>query len=153
TGSGTGFQLRDLTAGSNSPTFAGTQAITWALNNSGRTLSYPAPDGTAEPIANDRMDVWVGRSKVFNDIAVITPDGALTDLKWYWSSGSGITTFSNFQVGPFPKGGGATVAGYPELGAAASAPSEQAPPAAGGSLELYRPTPNPFERSMRFAYS
>ena len=146
-GSGSGFQVRDLAAGRNSPGFTGTQAITWALNNSGRTLSYGGPNGKTESIANDRMDVWVGSVKVFDDIAVTSPGVPMTNLKWFWGSGGGTTTFTSFQVAALQdlREGAAT-------GAAAPAPEASVPPES-GSLELYRPTPNPFERTMRFAYA
>jgi len=149
------FRVRDLVAGRSSPTCAGTQAITWALNHSGRALSYPGPDGAAESIANNRMDVWVGRTKVFDDIAVTNPMISITDLKWFWGSGSGsgTTSFGCFQVATLPalsdeKGmapSQAAVAAEPSPDVAVASPS--------GSLELYRPTPNPFARAMRFAYS
>ena len=145
------FRLRDLVAGRTSPTYAGTQAITWALNRSGRTLSYPGPGGD-ESIGNNRMDVWVGRTKVLDDIAVTNPRVSMTDLKWFWGSGSGTTSFGCFQVATLPalndeKGmaSQAAIAAEPSTDVAAAAPS--------GSLELYRPTPNPFARTMRFAYS
>src|SRR5262249_47665575 len=64
-----GFELRDLAARRNSATFFGTQAVTWALNHTGGTISYAAPDGSLEPLADNRMDVWVGRTKGFDDMA------------------------------------------------------------------------------------
>ena len=147
-----GFRLRDLVAGRSSPTYAGTQAITWALNHSGRTLSYPGPGGATESIGNHRMDVWVGRTKVFDDIAVTNPMISITDLKWFWGSGSGTTTFGYFQVATLPaldegQGMAASPVVGPEPSSEVSAPSES------GSLQLYRPTPNPFGRTMRFAYA
>ena len=146
------FRIRDLVAGRSSPSYAGTQAITWALNHSGRTLSYPGPGGAAESIRNNRMDVWVGRTKVFDDIAVTNPTSSMTDLKWFWGSGSGTTMFGYFQVATLPalderRGMAASPVAGSEPASEVSAPSES------GSLELYRATPNPFARTMRFAYA
>lgn len=143
---GAGFQLRDLIGRRNGPVFDGTQAITWALNNSGHALSYSAPDGTEEALANDRMDVWVGRTKVFDDAATTTPGGSLANLKWYWGAGAGSTALDRFAIR--------------SLAAAATVESSPAPMAATveasaseETVELYRPRPNPFERTMRYAYA
>src|SRR5215831_16412255 len=93
-----GFRLRDRVSGVSSAAYNGTQAISWALNNSGKALSYSAPNGTTEWLANDRMDVWVGREKVFDDILVTTPAGRISDFKWFWSQGAGLARFDHFEV-------------------------------------------------------
>jgi hypothetical protein len=147
---GSGFRVTDFASHRTSSSFTGTQAITWALNNSGVVASYAAPNGAVETLANDRMDVWVGRTKVFDDLAVSTPAGTLRDLKWYWGSGSGVTSIDRFMIGPLGNASGAVVA--PPAGDA-SASSFSAPSEPAGSLELYRPSPNPFERTTRFAYA
>jgi hypothetical protein len=146
-----GFELRDLVARKSSATFSGTQAITWALNQTGRTVHYAAPDGTLEPVADNRMDVWVGRTKVFDDMAVTRAGVALTDLKWYWGSGSGITSLDHLDVVPLEDG----VAGEPAPVPVAVGESSlgNVPPPSGPALELYRPSPNPFARTTRFAYA
>ena len=141
------FQIRDLVGRRTSPSFAGTQAISWALNNSGRALSYAAPDGSLEAVADDRMDVWVGRQKVFDDMAVTMRGGTIAELKWYWGAGTGVTTFDHLTVEAFD---GADAAA---LGAISEGPPILEPPPGEAPLELYRPTPNPFERTMRFAYA
>jgi hypothetical protein len=140
------FQLRDPIGRRNSMSFDGVQAVTWALNNSGRALTYPAPDGTTEAVADDRMDVWVGRSKVFNDIPVTQRGGAISELKWYWGGGSGVTTFDHLTIENLDGMDPAALA------AVAEEPPIAEPPA-GEALQLYRPTPNPFEKTMRFAYA
>ena len=95
---GSAFQLRDVVGAGSSALFQGTQAVSWALNNSGGAVTYAAPNGTVESLANDRMDVWVGRDKVFDDVATTNPDGRSTDLKWVWSRGSGMTHFDHFLI-------------------------------------------------------
>src|SRR5262245_48358301 len=93
-----GFLLRDRVRDRTSRSFHGTQAVSWALNNSGRALSYSAPNGSIETIANDRMDIWVGHERVFDDILATTPNGRITDFKWFWGQGSGVTRFEHFEI-------------------------------------------------------
>lgn len=145
-----GYRLRDRVGGASSAAFRGTQAITWALNNSGRPMSYAAPNGTTESIGDDRMDVWVGRDKVFDDILATTPAGHISDLKWYWSQGSGVTSFDHFEIRTMDE-----VMASSDAGPAASttASLSAGAPTPSGSIELDRPTPNPFRGSMRYAYS
>jgi len=146
---GDGFQLRDLMGGS-SAAFHGTQAISWALNNSGQSIAYAAPNGTIERVANDRMDVWVGRTKVFDDVAATNPAGRITDLKWFWSQGSGVTRFDHFEIRTLEEATEAS-ARDPLGSPVAALNSEPAPQEA--SIALERPTPNPFTRTTRYAYA
>jgi hypothetical protein len=146
-----GFQLSDLVSGAVSKAFKGTQAVTWALNNSGRPLRYAAPNGSVETLGDDRMDVWVGREKVFDEILAIHPEGRITDLKWFWSQGSGVTRFDHFEVRTLDPAGDGSRAGVADATGAAAPDAET--PAADASIALDRPTPNPFSSTMRFAYS
>ena len=148
--SGRGFQLRDRVGGAVSPDFDGTQAVSWVLNNSGRTLKYAAPNGTVEAIHDDRMDVWIGRTRVFDDIVATNPSGRITDLKWHWSQGSGVTSFDHFEIRTLEEATGPLAAAPADPAAAVPAVEEVSHDAA---LVLGRPTPNPFSRTMRFAYS
>ena len=96
------FSLRDVGPGTNSANFTGTQTITWAINNSGATLTYRAPDGTFETVANDTHDVWIGTTRVFNDIAALTATQSLTDIKFVFSGANGTIDFDNFLIDPIP---------------------------------------------------
>ena len=96
------FSLRDLTNSINSANFSGTQTIFWAINNSGSILTYKAPDGSFETVANDTYDLWIGTTKVFNDIAATTTTQTLTDLKFVISGANGTMDFDNFLVDPIP---------------------------------------------------
>ena len=127
------------------------QAVTWALNPTGRGLSYAAPDGTIEPIASDHMDVWVGRTKVFDEMVVTRSTAALSELKWYWGAGSGSTSFDHLDIVPLEDG--VAEAPVPDPAPVAGTPPAIAPASQESSLELYRPAPNPFERTTRFAYA
>ena len=155
TGSGSGFQLRDLVTGTNSRTFSGTQAVTWVLNRSGGPLSYPAPDGSTRSIADGRMDAWVGRNPVFDGALATSPGASLSGFKWLWTGAAGVTTLDHLDVAAFPSGDAESPDAAPLAGAAAGAGANGAAEAlaAGSTLELYRPTPNPFDRTMHFAYA
>ena len=150
--SGRGFRLRDCVARRESPVFQGTQAVTWALNHSGRAIPYAAPDGTLETVADDRMDVWVGRTKVFDDMAVTQSTAPLSEFKWFWGAGAGTTAFDHLQISALEQGGDIN---EPSPGAAATGDTglSTPAPAAEPTLELYRPSPNPFARTTRFAYA
>jgi hypothetical protein len=150
--SGRGFQLRDLVARRDSPVFRGTQAVTWTLNHSGRAISYASPDGKVETVANDRMDVWVGRARVFDDMAVTQSTAPLSELKWYWGAGAGTAAFDHLTIDPLEDSGDASDPA-PGAAPAGDAALDAAPPAAASALELYRPSPNPFARTTRFAYA
>jgi len=105
-GTNSNFRVRDVTnsnPGNNYPV-GSSYTITWALNNSGSTLSYTAPNGTTETIANDRMDVWVGTTREFNDVTVQTSGGSLTDLKFAFTNGTGNIDIDNiniYSINPF----------------------------------------------------
>jgi len=90
------FRVRN--GATDSADFSGTQTITWALNNSGSTLSYLAPDASTETVANDTADIWVGTTKIFNDVAVTTATQQITDLKFVFQSGAGTIQIDNIQV-------------------------------------------------------
>ncbi|MCY7409503.1 MAG: HYR domain-containing protein, partial [Chitinophagales bacterium] len=94
------WRLRDIGTGATSAFFSGTQTITWAINNSGASISYFGPNGAAESVGNDKMDVWVGTTKVFDDKSVTTGSVNLEDLKFYISGGNGTVTMDNFLIDP-----------------------------------------------------
>jgi len=149
-----GWQLRDLVAGINSATFRGTQAVTWAMNRSKEPLAYAAPDGSRRTVAPSRMDVWVGRTLAFDGVAVTVSTAAMSDLKWVWHAGTGIAAFDHFEVAMLPE----ETSGLSKSAEINSAPVETAgqAPASGGNdktVELYRPTPNPFVKNTAFNYA
>lgn len=96
-----GFVVRDISGGVNGATTFGTSTntFTWVLNNSGSSMTYLAPDGSNETIANDTWDLWVGTSKQLNDRAVTTASQSITDWK-FGASGSGTYAFAydNFAI-------------------------------------------------------
>lgn len=96
------FSLRDIGASVNTANYSGTQTVLWAINNSGATLTYRAPDGTYETVANDRYDLWIGTTKELNEVVATTASQTLTDLKFAISNGTGNIDFDNFLIDPIP---------------------------------------------------
>jgi hypothetical protein len=92
------FSLRDIGGGSNSATFTGAQTITWVINNSDGDISYPAPDGSMESLAQDKFDLWIGTSKEFDDRAAITETQVLSDLKFAFFAGTAIMDIDNVTI-------------------------------------------------------
>jgi hypothetical protein len=98
---GTGnFRLNDISNNNTSSNFSNgtSRTVTWAMNNSGNTISYQAPDGTIATVANDRADIWVGTSLIFNDAVVETTNGSITDLKFAFTGSTGTITIDNMLI-------------------------------------------------------
>lgn len=76
------FQFRNIATPANSQNFSGTNTITWAINNSGGSLLYLAPDGSVESIADDKWDIWVGNTKAFDEQDAQTATQSLSDIKF-----------------------------------------------------------------------
>lgn len=89
------FQIKDI---SNNDTgvnwFSGTQTITWVLNNSGSSKTYLAPNGSSETIGDDKVDIWVGTTKEFDDKSVETSTATLARFKILTSGWVNGTTFT-----------------------------------------------------------
>ena len=96
------FQLRDIGGGVNSATFSGSQTILWVVNNSGSSMTYKAPDGTDESVANDKADVWVGTTRALDEVAATTASQTLTDWKFVQSAGTSTLLLDDFLLDPVP---------------------------------------------------
>jgi hypothetical protein len=96
------FSIRDIGASVNSTNYTGTQTITWIINNSGVTLTYKAPDGSFETVADDKADLWIGTTKEFNEISATTTTQTLSDLKFAFTAGSGTVDIDNILIDPIP---------------------------------------------------
>jgi hypothetical protein len=96
------FSIRNLGAGLNSPVFIGTQTITWVINNSGEAIVYTAPDGSVETTGDDQADLWVGGTRVFDEVVATTGINALTDLKFAFTAGTGAIDIDNLLADPVP---------------------------------------------------
>ena len=98
------FFLKILDNGSTqSADFSGKQTITFITNNSGSSQTYDAPDGSTESIGDDRWEIWVGTTKVFNDVAARNPNLGLGSFKFQYNSFLPIATldFDNFEYKDF----------------------------------------------------
>lgn len=86
TSQGYEFAVRHVPAGGsgaiNSATFTGKQTLTFLLNNTGYTIHYLRPTGGFDALPNDTYDLWVGGTKVFVNLPVLTPTQTLTDFKF-----------------------------------------------------------------------
>ncbi len=66
--------------GTNTQWVAGAHKVTLAVNNSGRSLTYLAPDNSCETIADDKFDAWIDNVKFTNDEAASNPNLDLTNF-------------------------------------------------------------------------
>ncbi len=86
------FIIRDITNTTNSLTFTGEKHLKWVLNNSGSAINYISPNNTTESLANDKADLWVEGTLIFNDVNVQTSSANLTDIKFLvWASPATFT--------------------------------------------------------------
>ena len=76
--------------------------MTWVINNSGASLTYKAPDGTYESVANDTFDLWAGTTRLFNDIAATTTTQSLADIKFAFTAGTATIDIDNIVIDPIP---------------------------------------------------
>ncbi len=94
------FRFNDVSNNTTSSSFStGTShAITWVMNNSGATISYLSPSGSTETVANDRIDLWVGTTRVFNDQQVESSGDSIQDMKFAFTSSTASITMDNIQI-------------------------------------------------------
>jgi hypothetical protein len=99
-GSGS-FTLRNMSGLTGTPyagSFSGTQTVTWVLNNSGGSISYLNPSGGTTTLGNDKMDVYVGTTLVFDELSATTPNLSMTDLKFGFTAGSGDIALDDLDL-------------------------------------------------------
>lgn len=96
------FSIRNLGTSTNSSNFTGTNTVTWFLNNSGSTITYVAPNGAIESLANDRGDIWVGASKAFDEHTATTTTQSISDLKFAFVGGAGTIQLDNILIEDIP---------------------------------------------------
>lgn len=92
------FTLRNIGAGTNGVVLAGTQNITWVINNSGAPLNYLAPDNSQESVPDDAADVWAGTTRALDNVPATGPTNALTDWKFVFTAGAASITMDNFLI-------------------------------------------------------
>lgn len=98
------FSVRRLTGtAANGNNYTGTQTVLWVVNNSGSTLTYVAPDGTQQTVANDKNDMWVGTTQEFNEFDAQTSTiTAIDKIKFVASGQNGTISVDNILVDPIP---------------------------------------------------
>lgn len=101
-GSFPGFSLvSDTTNIGNSTVFSGDQQFTIFVNNSGLSATYVDPKGNESSLANDKMDVWVGTTLVFDEKTAVSADAAIDGFKFSWSPiipNGAILQFDNLTI-------------------------------------------------------
>jgi Ig-like domain CHU_C associated len=81
----------------------GSHTVLMAVNNSGATLSYYAPDGSCESVGDDKYDVWVDNIKYADELAAVSPSLSLSNFMIGTNSSPGSTvTVDNILIDPIP---------------------------------------------------
>ncbi|MEN8884057.1 MAG: T9SS type A sorting domain-containing protein [Flavobacteriaceae bacterium] len=86
-----------------SATFSGKQTITFIVNSKETAQTYTAPNSISESVANGKMDVWIGQTKVIENFSLKntdSPKGAITGFKIQATSstGTGVFDFDNIEM-------------------------------------------------------
>ncbi|QJW87970.1 T9SS type A sorting domain-containing protein [Spirosoma taeanense] len=69
------------------------------MNNTGsNNFNYVSPTGSLEALPNDTYDVWVGNTKVFNDLPVLVPTQQIANFKFRMSNGVGVVQIGNILM-------------------------------------------------------
>ena len=86
--------------GTNSTSFTGKQTLTFVLNNADYTVTYLQPGGGLKTLPNDTYDLWVGTTRVFTELPVLTPTQTMTDFKLRIDDDvyAAIFQFDNFLI-------------------------------------------------------
>jgi hypothetical protein len=113
------FSVRDVSGSTNGAgTFSvGSHQITFVTNNSGGAITYLAPDGTTETVADDTWDLWVGNSRQLNDRAATSGAVVLTDFKFGSTSNASFAlSFDNIRITAIPETSAAVLGAFGFLG-------------------------------------
>lgn len=85
-----GFIIRNTNQGQDGPNkYTGEQEIHWFLNRSGKAKTYMAPDGTEQTVAADRWDLWVGKTKEFDEAGFTNVKQPIANFKFSFLSSLG----------------------------------------------------------------
>jgi len=94
--------------------FLGSQTITFAVNKSGGQLTYTAPGGGSETVADKAWDLWVGTSKEFDDQPALDDTNSLSAFKIVNGGGSNTVTIDNLLIDPLVANAVEEVQGLPQ---------------------------------------
>ncbi|RZK41099.1 MAG: hypothetical protein EOO90_12860 [Pedobacter sp.] len=85
-----GFIIRNTNQGQDGPNrYTGEQEIHWFVNRSGKTQTYTAPDGSEQTVAADRWDLWVGKTKEFDEAGFTNVKQPIANFKFSFLSSLG----------------------------------------------------------------
>lgn len=95
-----GFSIRNLETATNSKFFNGEQTITMVINNSDNKKTYISPLGQDENLSNDKLDIWVGNTKVFDDVDSFGSNVELNNFKliYVYGAKNGIIDIDDFKI-------------------------------------------------------
>jgi hypothetical protein len=93
--------------------FLGFKTITFAVNGSGGTLTYTAPGGGSETVADQTWDLWVDTSKEFDDQPVNDNTQALSAFKIVFGGASNTIAIDNLLIDPLVVNGVEETPGLP----------------------------------------
>jgi hypothetical protein len=92
------YKINDITNSMSSPIYTGEVYVRWVLNNTGGDATYIDPNNNIATITNDKADIWVNNTLVFNDVNVETPTQNITDFKFLINRGPITITFDDFKI-------------------------------------------------------
>lgn len=79
------------------------KTIFFVLNHTGSAMTYKAPDGTYETVANGKHDVWVGSTRELDDVNDSSATNALSGFHIsYGSTTTSLWSIDNLLVDPIP---------------------------------------------------
>ena len=94
-----GFSLRNTNQGQDGPNqYTGEQEIKWIVNRSGKMQTYTAPDGSEQTVAADRWDLWVGKTKEFDEAGFTSTKQQLNNFKFSFLSSAGEITLDDLVI-------------------------------------------------------
>ncbi len=78
----------------------GNKVWTMVINNTGDILSYTAPDGSTETLANDCFDLWIHQTKFGNDIPATTSTQEINQFRFgeYSTNGRANWRITNLSI-------------------------------------------------------
>ena len=104
TGTNGQFSLRNAQNNTSTSNFTGTQTVLWVINNSATAsqISYMGPDGNLQTVADDKEDVWIGNTLVFDDMSAWDGARSLRTFKFIFTAGLAKIELDNFTVDVLP---------------------------------------------------
>jgi len=98
---GNNYRVRNITANTvvNTTITGANKRVTWVMNNGGAAITYFAPNGTTETLGEDKMDLWIGTTRLMNDVGVQNNGQHIRHFKIYYTRNSNIALYlDNFNI-------------------------------------------------------